>query len=430
MLGRRARLRWVHLLLGGALSMPFYLLASTVASLFTDHATFLGNASLTWQLGVFAAGLVPVAVVALHPLARPLQSGAARALRVVERDALAAGGGRSWAARGRTAAWCVLHLGAGGIVSGMSLATPPAAVFLMLLPVLYRHGGPDTSEVSWLTLFHGPRLLLAPVAGLGLLAFLAASSWVAGALLARCAPVLLGPTAAERLAAAEEETRRLALRNRLARELHDSVGHALSAVTLQASAARRLLDRDPDFVRQALTAIEETTRTAVAELDAVLGVLREDGPASTAPAPTLGDLPALLDRARAAGGSVELTAPGGLDAVPAVVSREAYRIVQEGLTNALRHAGPVPVRLRIAVHESGEGDGPDGRNGQYGKDLEVTMENPARTGAVPARRGPDGGGRGLPGIAERARLLRGTAEWGEEAGRWRLAVRLPLRGDA
>ncbi|NEC10324.1 histidine kinase dimerization/phosphoacceptor domain-containing protein, partial [Streptomyces sp. SID7909] len=68
-----------------------------------------------------------------------------------------------------------------------------------------------------------------------------------------------------------------AVRNRLARELHDSVGHALSAVTLQAGAARRVLDSDPGFVREALTAIEETTRRTVGELDAVLGLLRQDG---------------------------------------------------------------------------------------------------------------------------------------------------------
>ncbi|MYS53140.1 histidine kinase, partial [Streptomyces sp. SID6013] len=97
-----------------------------------------------------------------------------------------------------------------------------------------------------------------------------------------------------------------AVRNRLARELHDSVGHALSAVTLQASAARRLLGTDPEFVREALAAIEDTTRRTVGELDAVLGVLR-DGDATgdawgATPAPTLaGDLDDLLRRTRAGG---------------------------------------------------------------------------------------------------------------------------------
>ncbi len=98
-------------------------------------------------------------------------------------------------------------------------------------------------------------------------------------LLARWAPELLGPTPADRLAAAEQRAADLAVRNRLARELHDAVGHALSAVTLQASAARRVLDHDPEFVREALAAIEDTTRRTVGELDAVLGVLREAGDA-------------------------------------------------------------------------------------------------------------------------------------------------------
>ncbi|MYT23650.1 histidine kinase, partial [Streptomyces sp. SID7760] len=86
-------------------------------------------------------------------------------------------------------------------------------------------------------------------------------------------------TAADRLAAAEERAADLAVRNRLARELHDAVGHALGAVTLQAAAARRVLDHDPGFVREALAAIEETTRRTVGELDAVLGLLRDGDPA-------------------------------------------------------------------------------------------------------------------------------------------------------
>ncbi|WP_344527169.1 sensor histidine kinase, partial [Streptomyces rectiviolaceus] len=212
----------------------------------------------------------------------------------------------------------------------------------------------------------------------------------------------------------------LAVRNRLARELHDSVGHALSAVTLQASAARRVLDRDPDFVREALAAIEETTRRTVGELDAVLGVLREggDGRASpTAPAPTLSaDLDGLLKRTRAGGLRVKATVelgPGGADALPPMVSREAYRIVQESLSNALRHAGPeAPVTLRIALE---------------GTDLEILVANPLPHD-TPASR--PGGGHGLHGITDRARLLGGTVRTGPADGVWRVNVRLPLKGPA
>ncbi|NUP42299.1 MAG: histidine kinase, partial [Streptomyces sp.] len=219
------------------------------------------------------------------------------------------------------------------------------------------------------------------------------------------------------LAAAEERAARLASRNRLARELHDSVGHALSAVTLQASAARKVLDADPEFARQALAAIEETTRDAVGELDSVLGLLREDDESAneddgdrTPPAPTLADLDGLLARTRAAGVTVALSAPGPLDRLPPAVSREAYRIVQEGLSNALRHAGRVPVRLRIAECTTEDGE------------LEITMENPVEN---PVKQ-VSGGGRGLRGIAERTALLRGSCAWGPTGDGWRLTVRLPL----
>ncbi|GAA0468131.1 sensor histidine kinase [Streptomyces stramineus] len=408
LLGRRARLRWVHLLLGGALLMPYFLLANViVAAVVTSDGLLTG--SLLRQFAIFGLALLPAAVTALFPLVRPLEGTAVRALCAVPGAELAAGPSDSWAARGRTAAWYTLHLAAGGIVSGASLAVPPSAAMLLAVPFLSGHL--REAWLRWPATLDGPWTLLGPVGGAALLFLIAGISWAAGALLARCAPVLLGPTAADRIAAAERHALRLAERNRLARELHDSVGHALSAVTLQASAARRVLDSDPGFAREALAAIEETTRAAVGELDTVLGLLREDGAASAAPAPTLADLASLLERTRAAGGTVTLTAPATLDGVPPVVSREAFRIVQEGLSNALRHAGRVPVLLRI--------DAAADR-------LEVVLENPVGPEHVPHHR--PGGGRGLAGIAERARLLRGTAEAGEHAGVWRLSVSLPCGG--
>lgn len=272
---------------------------------------------------------------------------------------------------------------------------------------------------------HGRGDVRGPLLGIGLLAALALCAAAAGELLARLAPVLLGPTAADRLAAAEERAADLAVRNRLARELHDAVGHALSAVTLQAAAARRMLERDPDFVREALTAIEDTTRRTVGELDAVLGLLREGDPArpdgATAPAPSLAaDLDALLARTRAAGTTVTAhqdPGPAGDWAhLPEITSREAYRIVQEGLSNALRHgAGPVDLRILVrAGHDTGRGE------------LEITMTNPP---AAPEGREPrTTGGRGLRGSAERAALLGGSVEAGPHGDRWRLRAVLPLAG--
>ncbi|GLV73930.1 MULTISPECIES: sensor histidine kinase [Streptomyces] len=404
-LGRRAQLRWVHLVLGGALLMPYYLLTTVVfASLVRGAEPFT---SLRWQLATFASALPLAALTALFPLVRPLEATAARSLCGLPESAeLATGPAGSWDARSRTSLWYALHLTTGGLVSALILSLLPAAALLVALPFT---DASRADDLGWPYGFGAAPTALAPVVGLLLLAVVMGIAAGAGALLARWAPVLLGPAPAERLAAAERRAARLASRNRLARELHDSVGHALSAVTLQASAARKVLDTDPEFAREALAAIEETTRDAVGELDSVLGLLREgeDRPAA-APSPTLRDLDGLLARTRAAGVTVELTAPDTLDRLPSVVSREAYRIVQEGLSNALRHAGRVPVRLRIAEDR---------------KKVEITMENPVN-GAARARR--PGGGRGLRGITERATLLRGTCAWDTVDGVWRLTVRLPV----
>ncbi|MGW7267670.1 sensor histidine kinase [Streptomyces sp. NPDC054842] len=414
--GRRARLRWIHLILGGALAMPYVLVGEVVVGPLADSRYVFGSFPL--QLASFAAGLPLAAVTALFPLTRPLSVAAARALCGVEGDRLADGPARTGAARRRTAGWFTLHLGLGGIVAGMSLAVPPFAAVLIALPAVSwlrdsRLGLPEVLHEPW-------ALALSPVAGAASLIALAACAAGAGRLLAGRAPVLLGPGPEDRLAAAERRAADLAVRNRLARELHDSVGHALSAVTLQASAARRVLDTDPAFVREALAAIEDTTRRTVGELDAVLGVLREsdtgqgtgaEDPA-TAPAPTLADLDGLLRRTRA--GGLGVTAAVEVDPVelPPLVSRETYRIVQEALSNALRHAGPrAPVLLRIT---------------RGANTLEITAENPV-TGA-PAPR--PGGGHGLRGVADRARLLGGTTEAGPVDGVWRLRVRLPVEGAA
>ncbi|MFC9297461.1 sensor histidine kinase [Streptomyces sp. NPDC057011] len=418
LLGARARLRWVHLILGGALLMPYFLLTQVGVGMAAGGVNALS--SLPLSLAAYAAALPLVAATAVFGLVRPLSVAAVRALCGVPGDRLAEGPARSWAARGRTSAWWTLHLGVGALVSGLTLAVPPMAVVLITLPFV---SGLRRTRLGlgWFNTEADP--YVAPLLGAGLLAGLALCAAGAGALLARLAPVLLGPTAADRLAAAEERAADLAVRNRLARELHDAVGHALSAVTLQAVAARRVLDSDPAFVREALAAIEDTTRRTVGELDAVLGLLRDGDPArpDAAPAPTLAaDLEGLLARTRAGGTPVTAHQDPGpardWEALPAIASREAYRIVQEGLSNALRHgAGPVDVRIRV-----------QDREGTGHRELEITMTNPP---AAPQHREPrTTGGRGLRGAAERAALLGGSIEAGPHEGHWRLRAVLPLAG--
>ncbi|MGW6918866.1 sensor histidine kinase [Kitasatospora sp. NPDC054939] len=229
------------------------------------------------------------------------------------------------------------------------------------------------------------------------------------------APRLLGPSSAERLALMAEREQRLAERNRLAHELHDSIGHTLTATTIQAAVAGEVLSADPGAARAALRSIEESARAALEDLDYVLGVLREEK-AETAPTRTLADLPELLDRLRHAGAVLDVEVSGELAQVPGTPSRAAYRILQEGLTNALRHGTGGPIGVRVAV-------APDC--------LELGVVNGAGAGTRTDAGGFRTSGRGLPGLAERVRLLHGAIEVGPDGPRqWRLAVRLPVRGSA
>ncbi|MEU9735507.1 histidine kinase [Streptomyces sp. NPDC048002] len=225
-----------------------------------------------------------------------------------------------------------------------------------------------------------------------------------GGLITEAARRLLGPSAAERMAALEERTEQLLERTRIARELHDSIGHALTVAVVQAGAARAA--GDPAFTDRALEAIEETGRAALADLDRVLGILREsDRPVSGRP--TLVDAGRLLESARAAGAKVDAEFAGPLDTVPGPVSREGYRILQEALTNVLRHADGVPAGVRVAVET---------------KVLVLEVRNPL-TARIPG----SARGSGLRGIRERAALLGGRALTGPADGDWQVRVELPLR---
>ncbi|MFF8918532.1 histidine kinase [Streptomyces sp. NPDC015032] len=234
------------------------------------------------------------------------------------------------------------------------------------------------------------------------------------------APRLLGPSSAERLALAAERELRLAERNRLAHELHDSIGHTLTAATIQAAVAGEVLSADPVAARAALRSIEESARAALEDLDYVLGVLREEK-AETAPPRTLADLPELLDRLRHAGAVVEPELSGELAQVQGTLSRAAYRILQEGLTNALRHGANGPIEVRVTVAPDGLELGVVNRTGA-GTGTGMGTGRGTGPGAFPTS------GHGLPGLAERVRLLHGEIEAGPDGPQhWRLAVRLPVR---
>ncbi|MGW1988942.1 sensor histidine kinase [Embleya sp. NPDC001921] len=313
---------------------------------------------------------------------------------------------QGWADRWRTALWLVLRVE----LAWLGLALVGQAVFTGIAMIV----APATDEgleFSGLTFAGGAgHWWLIP---LGLLVVVAAIYYLAGVgwLLTRLGTRLLGPSASERLAIAERRTEQLLEHNRLARELHDSIGHALSVTVLQAGAARQLLDTDTGFADRALEAIEETGRQALEDLERMLLLLR-DAPEPAAPRPGLPEVKTLVDTTRGAGASVALRISGALDAVPAVISREGYRIVQESLTNVLRHAGPVPVDVTVAVDDH---------------DVELTVLNSAPAAGAERSVVGAGSGSGLRGIRERAALLGGEATAGAQDGYWRVHVRLPLR---
>jgi signal transduction histidine kinase len=207
------------------------------------------------------------------------------------------------------------------------------------------------------------------------------------------------------LAAAEERTR-------IARDLHDSAGHAINVILVQAGAARLLGEKDPARARGALETIESVARETLTEIDRMVRVLRDDahppdGDGSVEPPTGLAALESIAQRHRAAGLEVALSVEGSRRPLPRAVDQAAYRIVQESLTNALLHGqGPADVRLTFGADE-----------------LEIDVANPFSgndsTGA---------GGHGLVGMRERAHLVGGSFDLLRDDGCFRVRARLPYAG--
>jgi signal transduction histidine kinase len=216
---------------------------------------------------------------------------------------------------------------------------------------------------------------------------------------------------AARLEIEREEKARAAVaeeRARISRELHDVVAHSVSVMVVQAQAAQRLTDAERTDLRRALGSIETTGRQALVEMRRLLGVLRRtDADLSLAPQPGLDDLDELIGQVREAGLPVELRTEGEPEALPPGVDLSAYRIVQEALTNTLKHAGPAHARVTIRY-----------RNDEV--EVEVT-DNGAGTGKG------EGSGQGLIGMRERVAIYGGVFESGrQDGGGYLVRARLPL----
>ncbi|MET0965888.1 MAG: histidine kinase [Nakamurella sp.] len=301
----------------------------------------------------------------------------------------------SWPDRWRTVCWLELRLLLAVVALALTCWLPMLMVDLVVLATGHQAVNflQEVVPQWWYC-------LLVPVA----IVVMAVGIVALGALVTLLARVLLGPSPAQRFAALEARNLQLLERTRIARELHDSIGHALTIAVMQAGAARAA--NDPAFTERALTAIEDTGRAAMEDLERVLLVLREPaGPISGRP--TMQEANRLLDSARSSGAAISAEIDSGIEQIPVAVSQEGYRILQESLTNALRHSGPVPVHVRVAIA--------DGR-------LDLEVRNPMTTPTIAA---PPGSG--LRGIRERAALLGGSAQTGPRGAEWMVSAQLPLR---
>jgi signal transduction histidine kinase len=223
---------------------------------------------------------------------------------------------------------------------------------------------------------------------------------------------------AERTREEEARARVDAERLRIAREVHDTVAHAIAIINVQSGVTAHVLDKRPEVARDALRAIEQTSSRALGEMRAILGVLRDkdDG---RVPYPGLGQIDELAAKARDAGLDITLVETSPATALPSAVGSAAYRILQESITNVIRHVGPTRVTVALSpgidVFELRVTD--EGRGAAHGADLAAQL--PAGNSAGP--------GRGIIGMRERCRLLGGELDAKPTpAGGFEVTARLPL----
>jgi signal transduction histidine kinase len=281
------------------------------------------------------------------------------------------------------AAWA-----AGSLLDARQAGIALAAVVVCGWTVALRAPDVERTEAIWITL---------PLAGVFALSAAAARR----AEQVRRAEARALRSAEEAQAAIAEE------RSRITRELHDVLAHSVSVMTVQASAVRRLLTPEQEREREALLTVEETGRQALAEMRRLVGIMREENEvAALAPQPGLETLPQLVEQVRQSGLPVELTVEGTPVKLPAGVDLSAYRIVQEALTNTLKHAGPA--HAWVAVRYAGE-------------DVEIEVANDGKS------ENDGGGGHGLVGMRERVALCGGELESGPRpGGGYKISARLPV----
>jgi signal transduction histidine kinase len=235
----------------------------------------------------------------------------------------------------------------------------------------------------------------------------------------------------------ERDAQRLRLeleRRRVARDLHDGIGHALTTINVQAGVAVHLLAINPEFARQALVEIAAASGEAMRDVRGIVGVLRdsEDVASPVAPGPGLGDVAGLVERARRLGIDVTLATTGEIGRLPRSAQVAGYRIVQESLTNVHKHAGSVRATVEVEIHDGNRATSDDAAGGRVdpdqgrgGRHVRIRVWNVKGAAVDPS---PDtSGGAGLVGMRERAASLGGTLDAGRTPeGGFAVVAWLPL----
>ena len=330
----------------------------------------------------------------------------------------------AWRARRPLPVFVLVLLGSGGLVLLAGSRQGPFEIFVALVVAAYSVGAHTDGRLvpAGLVLVVVPPVVTAPIAifvlgqqagnVLPTVVWLG-GFWIVGRVIRTWRTRAIELADANRLLAAQRGLQAQAAvvveRGRIARELHDVVGHNVSMMVVQAGAAARVLEGEQPNVRGALTAIEQTGRQTVDEMRRLIGVVRSDDGLALAPQPTLADLEQLAANVRDAGLPVEVRIEGLPTPLPPGVDLSAYRIVQEALTNTLKHAGPAratvtvryePSAVEVEVCDDGDGSG---------------------TGA--------GTGNGLIGMRERVALWGGELEAGRRGDRgFAIRARLPVGG--
>jgi signal transduction histidine kinase len=323
----------------------------------------------------------------------------------------------------RSRPFVTLGAALGGLTLSQLLLTPPPDLFaaiLMLMISSYSAGAHlegrralvglaiTVGTVTTVAVIYDPGDIFFPVA------FFCAIPWLVGRTLrnhTNLARELAENAERAEHARADQERRAIAAeRSRIARELHDVLAHSLSVMVVQSGAARRIVERDPERAAQAAELVRETGREALVELRHLFGpVRRGEGEALSGP-PSISRIDQLAERARGAGVSVELSVEGTPVDLPPGVDLTAYRVVQEALTNTLKHAGSAHATVTVS----------------YGRgEVVIAVEDDGRSGGGAL---DDGGGHGLVGMRERVGLDGGVIQAGpREQGGFAVRVRLPTR---